>query len=124
MKIIQRFGYYFGGFALGLIILAFFLNGKKVSCDYGPEARVLKNLNSKPLVYGENAKAIIFSKAIDTSVIHHLLRNGNVNFSESDTRKEPCGIYKIESTYELLDYLITVENCESTTTLIDLVVKN
>ena len=24
----------------------FFLNGKKVSCDYGPEARVLKNINN------------------------------------------------------------------------------
>ena len=47
MTLLQRIGYYLGGFSIGLIILAFFLNGKKVSCDYGPEARVLKNINTK-----------------------------------------------------------------------------
>ncbi len=39
MKLIQRIGYYLGGFSIGLVILAFFLNGKKTSCSYGPDAR-------------------------------------------------------------------------------------
>ena len=50
MTLIQRIGYYLGGFSIGLVILAFFLNGKKTSCSYGPDSRVLKNINSKKLI--------------------------------------------------------------------------
>jgi hypothetical protein len=124
LKLIQRFGYYFGGFAIGLVLLAFFLNGKRVSCDYGPEARVLKNINSKPLVYSKSAKTIIFSKAIDSSVIHHIMLKGDVNFSESDTRKEPCGIFNIEGDYKDTSYTLIVENCETSAQLLDLIIKN
>ena len=47
MKFIHRLGYYLGGFSIGLIFLAFFLSGKRASCDYGPDARVLKNIGQK-----------------------------------------------------------------------------
>ena len=53
MNLKQRLGYYLGGFSIGLIFLAFFFSGKRTSCAYGPEARVLKNINTKPLVYSE-----------------------------------------------------------------------
>ncbi len=47
MRLLHRIGYYLGGFSIGLIILAFFLSGKKTTCAYFPEARVLKNINTK-----------------------------------------------------------------------------
>ena len=47
MKFIHRLGYYLGGFSIGLILLAFFLQGKKTSCDYGPNARTTKNIANK-----------------------------------------------------------------------------
>lgn len=110
MKLIQRIGYYLGGFSLGLIILAFFLNGKKVSCDYGPEARVLKNINTKTLKYN---KALL----IDTAAVLHILKKGSVNFSESNTRQKPCGIYIIEGQYNQKEITLTVENCDSIATI-------
>ena len=55
MKFTQRLGYYLGGFAIGLVILMFFLNGKDASCDYGPNARTVKNISSKPINYSEAA---------------------------------------------------------------------
>ena len=51
MKLIHRIGYYLGGFTIGIVILIFFLSGKKTSCDYGPNARVLKNIRSKHKTY-------------------------------------------------------------------------
>lgn len=110
MKFIQRLGYYLGGLSIGLIILAFFLNGKDVSCDYGPEARVLKNINSKQILYNHK-----FVK--DSAAIKHILLSGNVNFSKSTPRKTPCGIYIIEGKYN--DYIVelTVENCDSIATI-------
>ena len=110
MKLIQRFGYYLGGFSLGLIILAFFLNGKKVSCDYGPDARVLKNINSKIITYNN-------SIAIDSIAIQHVLKEGDIVFSESNTRQEPCGIYVVEGDYNEKEITLTVENCDSIATI-------
>ena len=117
MKLIQRIGYYLGGFSLGLIILAFFLNGKKTSCAYGPEARVLKNINTKTLVYSDNMKSLLNEKSIDSLAINKALKIGDVNFSESDTRQEPCGVYAIDSYINDIEIILTVENCDSIATL-------
>ncbi|WP_452224514.1 hypothetical protein [Lacinutrix chionoecetis] len=117
MSLLKRFGYYFGGFAIGLVILAFFLNGKKVSCDYGPDARVLKNINSKTLVYSTEAEAFIASKNIDTTQINYILYKGDINFSKSDSRKTPCGTYFVEGEINDKDTGLTIENCEKIATI-------
>ncbi|RED49510.1 hypothetical protein [Seonamhaeicola aphaedonensis] len=112
MKFIQRLGYYLGGFSIGLIVLAFFLNGKQVSCDYGPKARVLKNINSKPINYTQTFIS-------DSSTIKQILQKGNIDFSKSNPRQEPCGNYFIEGKHN--DYLVSVviKNCDSIVTVLD-----
>lgn len=117
MKLLHRVGYYLGGFALGLIVLAFFLNGKKVSCDYGPEARVLKNINLKQIQYSEIIESAISNKKIDSVAIRDILKHGNIDFSKSDTRKKPCGIYAVEGNINKTEVLLTVENCDSIATI-------
>ncbi|MEJ6793219.1 MAG: hypothetical protein QNK89_10950 [Lacinutrix sp.] len=117
MSLLKRFGYYFGGFAIGLVLLAFFLNGKKASCDYGPDARVLKNIRTKTLEYSTNATVFMTSKGIDTTKINYILYKGDINFSKSDTRKKPCGVYFVEGEIDGKDAVLTVENCEKTTTI-------
>ncbi|WAC02375.1 hypothetical protein N7U66_01170 [Lacinutrix neustonica] len=112
MSLLKRFGYYFGGFAVGLVILAFFLNGKRVSCDYGPDARVLKNIGTKELVFSEEAKVFIASQHIDTTQINYMLYKGDVNFSKSDTKKSPCKMYYIEGELQAKEAALTIENCE------------
>jgi hypothetical protein len=120
MKLIQRIGYYLGGFSIGLIILAFFLNGKKASCSYGPDARVLKNINSKKLVFNSTISEYISNNLIDSLGIQNVLRKGDINFSESDPRKKPCGIYFVEGEFNDNDVVLTVENCDSIATIKDL----
>ncbi|WP_452226932.1 hypothetical protein [Lacinutrix cladophorae] len=117
MKLIQRIGYYLGGFSIGLVILAFFLNGKKTSCAYGPEARVIKNINTKTLVYSEAIVALIAKNKADSTTIKNALLKGDVDFSLSNTRQEPCGIYAIESYINDKEVMLTVENCDSIATL-------
>lgn len=96
MKLIQRIGYYLGGFSLGLIILAFFLNGKRVSCDYGPDARVLKMINIKPLQFAQEVLNEISSNDIDTTGLKVFMRKSDVNFSKSKAQQKPCGTYVLE----------------------------
>ena len=123
MRLIQRLGYYLGGFSIGLIILAFFLSGKKTSCAYGPNARVLKNINTKKLVYSNLAKQALNNKVIDTSSISFVLKKGNVNFSESNTNLDSCKIYIIEDKVDNKEVALTIENCDSVATLKQIVVK-
>ena len=117
MKLIHRIGYYLGGFSIGLIVLAFFLSGKRVSCDYGPDARVLKNIGLKQLQYTEDVEALIASNVIDSITIALVLRQGDVNFSKSNTELETCKLYVIEKTVDKKDIWLTVENCETIATL-------
>lgn len=125
MKLIQRIGYYLGGFSLGLILLAFFLNGKKASCSYGPDARVLKNINSKLLIYSNEVLNTMAQKNIDTTIIKRVLFKGDINFNsdKSNPRKEPCGTYYIEDEFDKKEIALLVENCDSTATLLNLYIK-
>ena len=117
MTLIQRIGYYLGGFSIGLVILAFFLNGKKASCSYGPEARVLKNINTKKVIFSDFVDSQIKNKVIDSTQIRTILKKGDINFSESNTRQIPCGIYIVEGDYNADNLILTVENCDSIATI-------
>ncbi|TJY33429.1 hypothetical protein [Pontimicrobium aquaticum] len=122
MKLIQRVGYYLGGFSIGLILLAFFLSGKKISCSYGPNARVIKNINIKPLQYSEASLQYIENKKVDTALISSTLKKGNVNFSLSNTKLDSCKIYVIEKDFKQTEIQLTVENCDSLAILKSIIV--
>lgn len=119
MKFIHRLGYYLGGFAIGLVLLAFFLNGSKTSCqyDYGPESRVLKDINSKVLKYSSESEILLQNNEIDTTTIKNILKEGDVIFSKSEPRKTPCGIYHIEQKKDNKIIILTIENCNKTAIL-------
>lgn len=117
MKFIHRLGYYLGGFSIGLIFLAFFLSGKRASCDYGPDARVLKNIGLKQLQFDKRVEDMLNSKTIDSTTISLILKQGDVNFSESNTKLETCKLYVIEKTVEDKEIALTIENCEQIATI-------
>ena len=117
MKLIHRIGFYLGGFSIGLIFLAFFLSGKRASCSYGLDARVLKNISTKQLVYSQNVLDMISNKVIDTLTISEVLKFGDVNFSKSNTKLDSCKIYVIESEFNNKDISLSVENCETIATI-------
>lgn len=117
MKFAHRLGYYLGGFVIGLILLFFFLSGKKTSCDYGPEARTLKNIRVKPRFFSEKALMSLSNYQVDTSAVSALLRNGNVLFSESNTSLDSCKQYVISGLMIEKKIKIRVENCESKATI-------
>ena len=117
MKLIHRIGYYLGGFSIGLIFLAFFLSGKRASCSYGLDARVLKNISTKQLVYSQNVLELLKNKSIDSLTISEILKLGDVDFSKVDRDIEFCKIYIIEHEIDEMDIALTVENCETIATI-------
>ncbi len=123
MKFIHRIGYYLGGFSIGLIFLAFFLSGKRASCSYGPDARVLKNISTKQLVYSPNVIELITNKSIDSLTISKILKSGDIDFSEVNRDLDSCKIYIIEQEINDKNIALTVENCETTATILDIILK-
>lgn len=112
-----------GGFSIGLILLAFFLSGKKTSCDYGPNARTIKNISIKKRVFSETAEDQMTYHNVDTLTISSIIKSGSVNFSKSDTKADSCKTYLIENELNDKDVELWVKNCDSLVTIQSLSIK-
>jgi len=120
MKFVQRLGYYLGGFAIGIILLMFFLNGKKASCDYGPNARTVKNISSKTISYSKKAQLFMNNNGLDTTVVKNLIKYGDVDFTNSNTELDSCKIYHIDNVYKERQIQLSIENCFSISKILDM----
>lgn len=117
MKFIHRLAYYGLGLFFGIVILIFFLGGKKTSCDYSPNARVLKNIRIKERQFSQNSLRFFQSNNIDTSAVSEILDKGDVDFNESNTDAEPCGIYSVSGLSKSRHIALEIENCDSIATV-------
>ena len=75
-------------------------------------------------MYSETVLTAINERIIDSSDIEYVLFKGDINFSESDTRKEPCGIYSVVGDFNDKELVLTIENCETSATLNDFEIRN
>lgn len=123
MKLVHRFAYYLGGFSIGLVILFFFLSGKRTSCDYSPDARVLKNIRIKERAYSPNASESMQLYSIDSAQIAAILENGDVDFSRSNTDLDSCNTYMVTGKTSERNLELLFENCDSLATLQEVWVK-
>jgi len=96
MKFYQRLAYYLFGFMIGMVFLFMILNGKESSCSYFPNARVLKDLRSKPFHYSDEAVQKLSQKWADTSDIRKTLTYGDVDFDKSNIKVKGGKLYVIE----------------------------
>lgn len=117
MKIIQRVGYYLGGFSIGLIVLAFFLRGKNTSCDYGPNARTVKNIGLKKKAFSQAALNTMAQHNLDTLAVHNLILKSDVDFSNSETHNDSCNRYILESKHDGKSVQLVIKNCDSLATI-------
>ena len=123
MHIAKRFGFYGFGFVIGLLLLFFFLNGKKAGCDYGPDARTLKNIKIKQRVFSKQSLQALKQNNLDTSAVSSLLRFGDVNFGESNTKLDSCKVYVIEGFVKNTNLKMKVQNCDKTATITSIILQ-
>ena len=119
MRLLYRLGFYFLGLFLGLILLSVIFKGKKTTCNYSPNDRVISNLikkswNSK-LVDTETFDSISFLKFLDMA---------RIDFNKSDTSKDSCKVYYLNGYWKEQAISLEVENCEKNVNLIHLNIKN
>ncbi|MEM5564819.1 hypothetical protein WNY78_06870 [Psychroserpens sp. AS72] len=123
MKLLHRIGYYLGGFSIGLVLLAFFLGGKKTSCAYGPNARTIKNISIKERFYSEDTKLAMQNYSLDSLAVSNLIKTSSVNFSKSNTKVDSCKIYLLENEIDDKDVELWVKNCDSSATIQSILIK-
>jgi len=109
----QRLPFFLGGLTVGIIIVVFFLGKKNTTFDYGPNARILKNLRVKERIYSEEALAVLSSINLDTALVSAILKNGNVDVSNKIKLDTCLFQYNIKGKEELSNILLTIKNCDS-----------
>jgi len=115
MKMLYRMGFYMIGFSIGLIFLMVILKGKKTSCNYGPNDRVISNLSVKAW---KSQKKV--PNSFDSLAFQNFLKMANVDFRKSNTQKDSCKTYFINGYWEKKPISLEVENCEKTIEVIKL----
>ncbi|MDP3312629.1 hypothetical protein [Lutibacter sp.] len=106
----QRLPYFLGGLTIGIIVVVFFLGKKETTFDYGPNARVLKNISTKKLNINAFILEELSSHKLDTSTIYQILKNGDVDLGNK-IKNDSCISYTIEGEKELQHITIKVNNC-------------
>ncbi|HEY9168860.1 MAG TPA: DUF4258 domain-containing protein [Lutibacter sp.] len=109
----QRLPYFLVGLTIGVIAVFFIFDKKETTFDYGPNARVLKNISIKKHIYSEAVKTSILTKQIDTAQISWILKKGNVNIWDK-IKLDTCIQYDIKGRRELKNITLMVKNCDST----------
>ena len=117
MELKRRFTLFGFGFAAGIVIVLFILNGKNASCNYLPNARMLEILRNKHRVYTDNVHQMMTSNNIDSASVAELLLKGDIDFSKSKVRQEPCRYYWIDGYLLTKEASIYVENCDTIVTI-------
>lgn len=118
MKLLYRIGYYFVGLSLGLVIVSFVFNKKKTTCNYGPNARVIGDLQKKRV---RIASSVEFeTQPLDSVLFKTMLQRAKVDFANSDTQRDNCKTYRLQSNYLGKIFILEVENCEKYVTVLEL----
>lgn len=116
-ELLYRFKFFGIGLSIGITLLVFFLNGKKSRCSWFPNERILKIIREKHLVYSDTLLKQINAKQIDSTYIKNILLDGNVDFSKSQTRNNPCRRYHIDYYTKEKSSVLQVKICDSIATL-------
>ena len=108
----ERLPFFLGGLTVGIILVVFFLGKKKTTFDYGPNARLLKNISTKQRIYSDDVLTLIQQKEIDTTTISAVLKDGNADMWNK-VKTDTCTQYTITGNDDFENISITLNNCDS-----------
>ncbi len=105
MDFFKKIRFFSFGLLMGIFFLVIILNGKKMSCNYGPESRVINNLKQKKWIFDDEIIALDSINLVD------FLENSVVVFSKSNTRKDSCKVYYLNGFVKNKKIAVEAENC-------------
>jgi hypothetical protein len=103
------------------VVVLFIWSKKEASFDYMPDARVLKNIQSKTLKTSLEVQKTINTFQIDSITLADMIKTGSVDFKKSNTKAEPCKTYWIHTSYKNEKLSLLIENCDSIATIQEII---
>jgi hypothetical protein len=115
----RRLRTYLIGVGLGCFMVYFFFKDRQFDA-WLPEGRVLEQIERSVIQPSSNANCWLRCTALSNDTLMKSLVQGEVDFGESETRREPCPIYLISS--QLAGEAITyrVELCRDTAFILEM----
>lgn len=113
----RRFALFGFGFAIGILLVFFFLGGKKASCNWLPNDRMLNIIRAKQINYSTEVQDLLITSTIDSTDIDQILVNGDIDFSKSQVKNNPCRAYLIYGTKKQNNISLWVKLCDSIATI-------
>lgn len=123
MQLFKRFLFYGIGLIIGSIFVYFIWEKKDVHFDYGPNARVLKNIRTDVQLFSDEAKESMITIGLDSLDIATILQNGDVDFGESSPRTKPCKTYVIHGNPKEKEITLIVKKCDTISTIDEILLK-
>lgn len=111
--LLKRFKLFGIGFFMGIGILFFILDGKQSRCNWFPNERILGIIRQKKIQYAPSINNLLLQKTIDSANITAFLLNGNVDFSKSQVKNNPCRKYWIDGFVNDKKAVLHVKICDS-----------
>ena len=100
--------YFFSiGLIIGIFLVIFVFRGKNASFNYMPNSRVIQNITSKDSIQFLDKSSPEFTE----DDVKEIISNGKVDFKNSNSRNQPCGIYRIISSWKGAEVILEIENC-------------
>ncbi len=127
-ELLRRFGYYFGGIALGIVAVKYINQQKGATYNYGFNDRVLSQLRLRDTFkISDKAQLVLNQYHLDSLDIQKVLHKGDWDKSKSNVHQKPCPDYwiditidkKIEDKVVSNKYGFIFERCEYVTTIKD-----
>lgn len=107
----RRFRLYLVGVGLGLLLSwIFFARGERPS--WTPEGRVLLTIDSSQQYFSQRAECQLKCLEISAEDLSQIQNVAEVNFKESNTRKEPCPVYHMKSEFKEDELQLIWEVCK------------
>lgn len=116
MDFVKRLVYYLGGVGMGSIVVVFFLSGKKTSCNYLPNDRVVNHLVKQPIEFTKNVQESLRKNHVDTLGFYKMLSNASVDFSKSNPQAKDCKLYHLlleDSSDQHKHYITNLKSCQN-----------
>jgi len=127
MKVRQRIFLYGFGFFLGAVMVYFTLIRGKNRLYWLPDNRVKEQILKSKIILSRHAKCMMDCSKISKTDLMKILKEGEVNFAESNIHDAPCPSYAIDgslsATKKIRIVVTTVDSVAQIETAVDLGLK-
>jgi len=107
----RRFKTYLIGFGLGLLIVYVIFGDRELN-SWVPQKRILTAIDSSEVEISKRALCMMNCLKLEEEEWKNIQKNAKVDFSESNTRRKPCPIYRLHAPYQGKSYQLLWEVCE------------